>query len=81
MPLSRTQMAEPRLFSKCEGKKYLRRVFLHLPNNQQNVKEQTIGKAAPSLEEQATNHIACLDLREKTMMQSLIAEKQEYVTG
>ena len=62
MPISRTQMAEPRLLSKRLGKNYLRRVFLHPPNYQQNVNEQMISKAEPSLKEQA-NYIACLDQR------------------
>ena len=55
-------MAKPPLLSKRVGKNYQQRVFLHLPNHLQNVNEQVIGKAAPSLEEQ-TNHVACLNLR------------------
>ena len=55
-------MAKPRFLSKCVGKNYLRRVFLHPPDHRQNVNEQMIGKAAPYLEEHA-NYIASLDLR------------------
>ena len=53
-------MAKPHLLSKRIGENYLRRVFLHPPNHRQIANEQTIGKAAPTLKEQA-NYVACLD--------------------
>ena len=73
-------MAKPRFLSKCVGKNYLRRVFLHPPDHRQNVNEQMIGKAAPSVEELA-NYVACLDRRgEKSNDAITDCEKTKCVT-